>query len=179
MEDARVQGRWSDRIRQLTHGELAHKVFWISIAFKTLNAVSEIVGGIALLIISQQSIVDLVYRVFQHELNQDPADWLANFVLRQALNLSPGMKAFAVVYLLAHGLIKLGLIGAIWRSKLWAYPLAGIVFSLFAVYQMYRFAYTHSIVMLLLTVLDVIIIALLFPEHDRVKEEINRRNRRA
>jgi uncharacterized membrane protein len=172
------RGRWSARVRQLTHGELAHKVFWIGIAFKTLNAVLEVAGGIVLLSISRQSIVNLVYTVFRHELAQDPADWLANFILREALNLSPGMKVFAVIYLLTHGLIKLALIGAIWRSKLWAYPLAGAVFSLFVVYQVYRFAYTYSIVMLLLTVLDLIIIALLFPEYGRVKEEIDLRNGR-
>jgi uncharacterized membrane protein len=171
-------GGWSERVRQLTHGELAHKVFWIGIAFKTLNAVLEVAGGIALLSISRQSIVDLVYTIFRHELAQDPADWLANFVLREALNLSPGMKLFAIIYLLTHGLIKLTLIGAIWQSKLWAYPLAAVVFSLFVVYQVYRFAYTYSIVMLLLTVVDLIIIALLFPEYSRVSEEIARRGGR-
>lgn len=172
------RGRWSERVRQLTHGELAHRVFWIGIAFKTLNAILEVAGGIALLSISRQSIVNLVYRIFRHELAEDPTDWLGNLVLGEALDLSPGMKVFAIIYLLTHGLIKLALIGAIWRSKLWAYPLAGVVFSLFAAYQMYRFAHTYSIVMLLLTVLDLVIIALLFPEYGRVKEEIEHRNGR-
>ncbi len=174
-----MRRRRFERIRQLTHGETAHKVFWIGIALKTLNAVLEVAGGIVLLTLSRQSIVNSVYIVFRHELIQDPNDIPANFLLHEAENLSAGMKLFAIVYLLTHGLIKLGLIGAIWRSKLWAYPAAGAVFSLFVAYQMYRFAYTHSIIMLLLTILDLIIIALLFPEYGRVKEGIAHRGGRA
>ncbi len=168
--------RWSDRIRRLTHSKLAHDAFWISIAFKALNGILEVAGGIALLSISSQSIVNLVYTIFREELTEDPTDWLAHFILREALDLSPGMKLFAVIYLLTHGLIKLVLVGAIWRNRLWAYPLAGVVFSVFVVYQVYRYAYTYSIVMLLLTVVDLIVIALLFPEYGRVKEEISRRS---
>ncbi len=171
-----MQRRWSDRIRRLTHSKLAHDAFWIGIVFKALNGILEVVSGIVLLSISSQSIVNLVYTIFHEELTEDPTDWLAHFVLREALNLSPGMKLFAVIYLLTHGLIKLVLAGAIWRSKLWAYPLAGAVFSLFVIYQVYRFAYTYSIVMLLLTVVDLIIIALLFPEYSRVKEDIAHRS---
>lgn len=169
--------RWSDRIRRLTHSKLAHDAFWIGIVFKALNGILEVASGIALLSISSQSIVNLVYTIFHEELTEDPTDWLAHFILREALNLSPGMKLFAIIYLLIHGLIKLVLVGAIWRSRLWAYPLAGVVFSMFVVYQVYRFAYTYSIVMLLLTVVDLVIIALLFPEYGRVKQEIAHRNR--
>ena len=169
------QGRGSGRIRRLTHSKLAHDAFWVGIIFKAVNGVLEVVGGVALLSISQQSIVNLMYTIFHEELVEDPTDWLAHFILREALNLSPGMKLFAIIYLLTHGLIKLVLVGAIWRSKLWAYPLAGAVFSLFVVYQMYRFAYTYSIIMLLLTVVDLVIIALLFPEYGRVKEDVARR----
>jgi uncharacterized membrane protein len=172
-------GRWSERIGKLTHSRLAHDVFWIGILFKAIDGVLETAGGVVLLIVSQQSIVNLVYRIFHEELTEDPTDWLANFVLREVLDLSPGMKLFAVIYLLTHGLIKLVLAGAIWRSRLWAYPLAGVVFSLFVIYQAYRFAYTYSIIMLLLTVVDLVIIALLFPEYNRVKAEIDLRNRHA
>jgi uncharacterized membrane protein len=172
------QGQWADKIRGLTRSKLAHRLFWIGIVFKAVNGVLEAVGGIVLLSISRQSIVNLVYTVFHEELVEDPTDWLAHFILREALNLSPAMKLFAVIYLLTHGLIKLVLVGAIWRRRLWAYPLAGAVFSLFVVYQVYRFTYTYSIVMLLLTVVDLVIIALLWPEYQRVSEEIASRSRR-
>lgn len=171
--------RWADRIGRLIHSRLAHDAFWVGIVFKAVDSLLEVAGGIILLSISRQSIVNIVYRIFRHELIQDPTDLLANFLLRQAEDLSAGMKLFAVIYLLTHGVIKLGLVGAIWRSRLWAYPLAAVVFSLFVLYQVYRFACTRSIVMLLLTILDLIIIALLFPEYQRVKEGIARRNGRA
>jgi uncharacterized membrane protein len=112
-------------------------------------------------------IIHLVHRVFREELIEDPTDWFAAFVLREAWSLTPGMKLFAVVYLISHGLIKLILAGTLWRRRLWAYPLAGVLISLFIVYQMHRFMHARSLVMLLLTVLDFIIIALLWPEYQR------------
>jgi uncharacterized membrane protein len=167
-----MPGRWANRIRRLTHSRLAHVAFWIGILFKAIDGVLETAGGIVLLIINKQSLVTLAYRILGEELTEDPTDWLANFVLREVLNLSPGMKLFAVVYLLTHGLVKLVLAGSIWRSRLWAYPLAGVIFSLFVVYQVYRFVYTYSIFMLMLTVVDLVIIVLLWPEYQRVSEEV-------
>jgi uncharacterized membrane protein len=86
--------------------------------------------------------------------------------------LSADSKTFAVAYLLVHGIVKLAIVVAIWFSQLWAYWLAGIVFSLFVIYQMARFAVTHSMLMLVLTAVDLIIIALLPPEYRRLSAEI-------
>jgi uncharacterized membrane protein len=85
---------------------------------------------------------------------------------------------FAIAYLLVHGIIKLVIVAAIWFSQLWAYWLAGIVFSLFVIYQMVHFAVTHSMMMIFLTIVDLIIIALLPPEHRRVSLEIKARDQK-
>ena len=52
------------------------------------------------------------------------------------LHLSTDTRTFAIAYLLVHGIVKLVIVAAIWFSQLWAYWLAGIVFSLFVIYQM-------------------------------------------
>ena len=170
------RGRWSAKLRQLLYSELAHKVFWIGIIFKAVDGILEAVGALVLIAVSRRSIIDFVYNFFQHELSQDPTDWLARHLLGLVYHFSASEKVFAIAYLLTHGLIKLVLVVSIWYSKLWAYPLAGIAFSAFVVYQMVRFAYTHSILMLVLTAIDLVIIALLWPEHKRLKAEIEQQN---
>ena len=170
--------RWLARLRRLMSGELGHKVFWLGIFFKAVDGILETAGGIALLTVSNESIAGLVHTVFGHELGQDPNDLLANYLIGMSQHLSVGTRIFAVLYLLTHGLVKLVIVAAIWWNKLWAYPLAGVVFTLFVVYQMVRFAYTHSVMMLLLTAVDIVIIALLKPEYTRLSTELRLREQR-
>ena len=68
-------------------------------------------------------------------------------------------------YLLSHGVIKAVLIVGLLREKLWYYPVAIIVFVSFILYQLYRFNHTHSIWLLLITLLDIVVIWLTWHEY--------------
>jgi uncharacterized membrane protein len=67
---------------------------------------------------------------------------------------------FAAYYLLGHGVVKLWLIVGLLKMRLWYYPVAIVVFGLFAVYQLYRFSFTHSLSLVLITVLDLAVTVL-------------------
>jgi uncharacterized membrane protein len=178
MRRLRLPLRWSAEIDKLMQSKWAHRVFWIGILFKALNGLLETASGVVLLVISNDTIARVTYAVVRPELAEDPNDWIANHLLSSVLHLSSDAKLFAIVYLLVHGIIKLVIVAAIWFGQLWAYWLAGIVFSLFVIYQMSRFAVTHSLAMAFLTVVDLVIIALLPPEHRRVSLEIRRRQKK-
>ena len=105
----------------------------------------------------------------QHELSEDPRDLVASYLVRAAGHLSMSGERFASAYLLAHGVLKIALVWALLRSKLWAYPVAIVVFAAFGVYQMYRYALSRSATMLALTVLDVFVIVLTWLEYRRVR----------
>ena len=130
-----------------------------------------------MLTVSGDTMRSLAYVLVRPELAEDPNDWLANHLLVWVFHLSTDSKVFAIAYLLAHGIIKLVIVAAIWLSQLWAYWLAGIVFSLFVIYQVAYFFVTHSLMMLFLTVVDLVIITLLPPEHRRLKLEMQRRGK--
>jgi uncharacterized membrane protein len=176
MRRPRLPPRWSAWIDRLTQSNLAHRLFWIGILFKAINGLLETASGVILLTIGNETIARVTYAVVRPELAEDPNDWIANQLLSSALHLSSDAKLFAIVYLLVHGIVKLVIVAAIWFSQLWAYWLAGIVFSLFVIYQMARFAVTHSILMLFLTAVDLVIIALLPPEHRRVSLDLRKRD---
>ncbi|MFY9584809.1 MAG: DUF2127 domain-containing protein [Candidatus Acidiferrales bacterium] len=78
-----------------------------------------------------------------------------------------GGKHFASVYLLSHGVVKLVLVVALFWNKLWAYPLMIIMLAAFIFYQLYRFALTHSLVMILLTLFDLVVIVLTWLEYGK------------
>ena len=159
-------------MRKITRDTALHIVFWTGIIFKGIDGVLETIAGIALLVVSTRFISNLVHVIFRHELFQDPNDLLANYVVSLADRLSVSTKTFAAVYLLVHGVIKMGLVGAIWRKRLWAYPLTGVVFSLFVLYQAARYVFTHSLMLVLLTAVDIIVIALLPHEYRRLSQRI-------
>ena len=142
-----------------------HLVFDISLWIKGVFALSEIIAGVAAYFVSQQFLLGIVQWVTADEFAEDPHDLISNFLLHSVQNLSIGAQDFAAIYLLAHGIIKLWLIVGLLRKKLWYYPVAIVVFGLFIVYQLYRYTFTHSVLLLLITVLDLIVIGLTWHEY--------------
>lgn len=137
------------------------------IFFKGIDGIIETLGGIVLASVSSQMITNLIYGLFGREL-LEPDDFLTHYIVKMSTHLSVSTQTFAAVFLLGHGLVKFGLATAIWFNRLWAYPLAGVILSLLILYQSIRFASTHSVLLLLLTVVDIIIVAMLRPEYKRL-----------
>jgi uncharacterized membrane protein len=84
---------------------------------------------------------------------------------RFAGQLAATDPVFASMYLLSHGLVKVVLAVALWMNRLWAYPVAILVFSAFAIYQIYRLQHVYSTGLLLLTISDIAIIWLTILEY--------------
>lgn len=150
--------------RKLLSERNIHLAFDISLWLKGIFAFGEIVSGIATFFVSKDILVFAVLLLSQAEFAEDPHDFIASYLLHAAQNLFIGAQTFAAVYLLAHGVIKLWLIVGLLRKKLWYYPTAIMVFALFIVYQMYRFTFAHSILLLFITVIDAIVIVLTWHE---------------
>jgi uncharacterized membrane protein len=152
-------------IKKLFEEKNIHLAFDISLLFKGVLAVFEVIGGILAYFVSQQFLLQIVSAITQEELTEDPRDFIANYLVHSVQYLSISAEHFAAFYLLAHGIIKLWLIVGLLRKKLWYYPTAIIVFSLFIIYQLYRFNFTHSIWLLLITIVDIIVIWLTWHEY--------------
>src|SRR5262249_53602788 len=124
----------------------------------------ECIGGVVLYLVSTDTIETLVNRITQEELLEDPNDFVASHLLSAAQQFSVATKTFYAFYLVSHGLIKIFLVVALLRSQLWSYPASLVALAGFIVYQLYRFSYTHSVGLILLTVFDLIVIALIWHE---------------
>jgi uncharacterized membrane protein len=153
------------RLKSLLSEQRLHFAFEVSLWLKGLFALSETIAGVAVYFISQEFLLSIVLWVTKDEFSEDPHDAVANFLLRSVQNFSVSTQKFAALYLLAHGVIKLWLIIGLLRRKLWYYPVAIIIFTVFIAYQLYRYTFTHSVWLLLITVLDLIVIALTWHEY--------------
>jgi uncharacterized membrane protein len=142
-----------------------HQVFVVSVLLKGAHALIEIVSGAVLALVSTGSIANLAEMVTREELIDDPNDFIANHILAWAQGFSMETKNFYAFYLLSHGIVKLGLVVGLMQRKLWAYPASLVIFSLFIVYQLYRYSYTHGFGLILITVLDIVVIVLIWHEY--------------
>ena len=136
------------------------QAFDISVILKGIDGLLEILGGLILLIVPLRDIRALLIWITGKELSEDPKDFFATHIVRLAHMLSMSAYNFTIAYLLIHGFVKVFLVFMLLRRQLWAYPTAIAVFTAFGVYQIYQFTFSHSILLLALTVLDVIVIAL-------------------
>lgn len=149
-------------------------LFRVSLLFKALFSVLEIAGGILGYVISQHTIVDFVTAVTQEELTKHPDDRFAQYLIQAAGNLSLSSQHFAALYLLSHGVVKTILIVGLLRERLVYFPVSILAFALFVAYQLFRYQTTHSIWLLILTAVDVAIIALTVQEYRYVRRRLQR-----
>jgi uncharacterized membrane protein len=152
-----------------TQGAVRELLFRLSISLKGAHAVLEILGGLALLFTKPDAILRIVALLTQDELVEDPNDLVANYALHLAQALTLRSEHFATWYLLSHGVVKLLLVSALLRAKLWAYPVSMIVFGVFIGYQVYRYTFTHFPLLVALSVFDGLVIWLIWLEYQALR----------
>ncbi len=148
-------------------GDLLDRAFLVGIVLKGLDGVLEVAGGLLLLLISPATIVAVVKALTQHELSEDPHDFLATHLLHATGSLTGDALRFGAAYLLIHGVVKIALVAALLRNQLWAYPWMIAFLVVFIVYQLYRLTYAPSPGLVGLTVFDAIVTALTVREYQR------------
>jgi uncharacterized membrane protein len=150
-------------------GAAVHVLFLIGVIGKGVDGLLETLGGLMLLIVTPGQLQSLAQALTLHELSRDPNDLIATYILNGAEGLSADTERFAAMYLLWHGAVKIVLVAALLRKREWGY-LAGIAaFSLFLVYQVYRYLHTRSPELLALSVIDVFVIVLTWVEYNRLR----------
>ncbi len=148
-------------------GDLLDRAFLIGIVLKGLDGVLEVAGGLLLLLISPATIVAVVQALTQHELSEDPHDFLATHLLHATGSLTGAALKFGAAYLLIHGVVKIVLVAALLRNQIWAYPWMIAFLVVFILYQLYRLTFAPSLGLVALTVFDAIVTWLTVREYQR------------
>lgn len=154
-------------MRPFRRGDLLDQAFLVGILLKGLDGVLEVVGGLLLLVVTPATIDRVTRALTQHELSEDPHDFLATHLLHAAGGLTGSTVRFGAVYLLSHGAVKVVLVAALLRNKLWAYPWMIVFLLAFIAYQLYRLTFAPSLGLVGLTVFDAVVTWLTWREYQR------------
>ena len=144
------------------------RLYRIGIWIKGIDGVLEVAGGLFLLFVSQPKLGQLVTFLTQRELSEDPRDWIAIHLRDAVSQLSPDTQLFAGIYLLGHGVVKGFLMLGLLRNLRWSYRPAMAFLLLFIGYQVYRMSLHFSLALLLVSVLDAVIVLLVWREYRHV-----------
>lgn len=148
-----------------TKAHLRDLLFRAGVLLKGLDGVLEIGGAIALWAMSPGRILRLIYLLTQDEITKDPHDFIANHLRHAAAHFSVSTQHFMTLYLLGHGIVKILLVVALLKRLAWAFPTAIVIFGGFVLYQLYRFTLTHSLGLILLTLIDLLVIWFVWLEY--------------
>jgi len=148
-------------------GDLLDRAFFVVITLKGLDGVLEVVGGLLLLAVSPATIDRLARALTQHELSEDPHDFIATHLLHYTGALTGASVRFGAVYLLLHGAVKIILVAALLRNQLWAYPWTIAFLLAFIAYQLYRLTFAPSLGLVGLTVFDAVVAWLTWREYQK------------
>jgi len=140
-----------------------HRWFDVGVLFKGAEGLLEMIAG-GWLAFDPDVLHLVIFRLTAKELLHDPDDRIANTLRGFAEELGSGRHTFAVVYLIAHGVVKVVLAVGLLRNQRWAYPFGIALLVAFAVYQVYRYTHTHAILLPLLSALDLAIAWLVWRE---------------
>ncbi|MEI7719668.1 MAG: DUF2127 domain-containing protein [bacterium] len=150
-----------------------HELFEAGVAFKALNSVWEVLGGVFLLTRLHFWFTHLVVHISNSEFLGEHGDFLSRLLTTQVSHLAAdSTRLFVGLYLLFHGLMNAFLAFNLYRNRLWSYPVSIAFTSLFLVYQTYRLFHTHSPLLLFITVLDVFFIILTWHEWQFQKQKV-------
>lgn len=148
---------------------LLDKIFEGGIIIKGITGGLEFIGGLLLLFVSPATMHSFIAFVTQRELLEDPQDKIANLLLHSTQQISGG-KVFAITYLWLHAIIKLIAVIGILKNQLWAYPFSLITLGALMFYQLYTILFVRpSVGMILLTIFDMFILALIWREYGKAR----------
>jgi uncharacterized membrane protein len=141
------------------------QLFKAALLVKGVDGAAELIGAVALLLVSGTTVQRLGADVLSHDLLGPPDGTVSRHFVAGTVEFASGNRTFAVVYLGLHGVVKLALVTALLRRWLPAYPIAVVVLGAFVVYEVYRAARTGSLLLPFLAVLDIAIIVMIVREY--------------
>lgn len=142
-----------------------HILFEAGAVIKAIASLTEITLGILFLTLSSATVNSIIFFITGDELTEVPRDPIWNFLFYGFNGLSTGAQHFWAFIFIAHGLVVMLLVIGLVKEKLSIYPFAAVLFGCLLAYQIFHIAYTHSLLLSLLSIFDALFIWLIIQEY--------------
>lgn len=143
-------------------------IFRLGMWWRIFYGVLKFILGLVLLNFVHSTFADIFYKFMNHELIEDPNDVLINAIGLLLNKSTANVSYFIAIYLIFWGFVDSFLSINLLRLRLWSYPVSLALIGLFILYGMYRLTYTHSIVLLIVIIIDLLILWLIIQEYRRL-----------
>ncbi len=147
--------------------ELGHDVFLLTLMAKGLLGAAQLAAAVAIAFGVSGRLPAVAHWLVKAELAEDPTDFFASRIIALSERLPGADTTFYALYFAAHGLLHLGVVAALLRAKVWAYPVAIAVLGGFIAYQLVEWLAGGGAMLLILSAVDVLVIVLTMREWTR------------
>jgi uncharacterized membrane protein len=150
---------------------LFDKVFEYGILVKGVDGLIEAATAITLIFVTPRRLQVLIELATHRRLAHDPDDFISNFLIHASHQFTNSARLFFIIYLAIHATIKIIAVIGLLRNKMWAYPFSLIALGALTLYQVYDIIFgSGSWLIIALTVVDLIILGLIWREYQKVKK---------
>lgn len=114
--------------------------FLAAVALKGIDGLAETLAGILVAFLGTQGVYDLVIQLTAPEFDLHRQNRAVHLLRHGASSFAHASSRFVVIWLIAHGIVKLALAIELLRGKTWVFPVAITILSGFVGYMTYRLA---------------------------------------
>ncbi|WP_238366625.1 DUF2127 domain-containing protein [Mesobacterium pallidum] len=139
--------------------------FTLSLLGKGALGLTQLIGALGLWLAPASGLPRLIDWLTANELAQDPGDMVATHLRDWAAALSLQAEHFYIIYLLGHGALNFGVVLALLLRLPGAFTGSLVVLIGFVAYQAVTYVQTHDPALVVMTAIDVVVIALVLMEH--------------
>lgn len=141
-----------------------HLAYLVAIAIKGIDGLIEFVAGVLIAVFGSHGLYRFAVWATAPELVRHPGNHAIHAIRHGAYHLAHGPHRFAIIYLLAHGLLKIGLVINLFIEHMWIFPVSVVVLLGFIGFMGVRLAEHWSPWLLAFAIFDAFTVALVVNE---------------
>lgn len=155
------------RERVRSGGRAVDAAFVLGVVVKAVSGVLELAAGLPLLVLGPAPLVAAADRVVAWLLAVDPDNAAAPLLAHSVDTLGSGTSVLVAVYLLFHGVVKLGIVLALLRGSRSGHLASIVALGVFLVVQVAELVVAPGAGVAALTVVDALLLSLTWREWRR------------
>jgi uncharacterized membrane protein len=145
------------------------RAFRVSLFIKAIDGTLQLIGGTLLLIIPHATLVSWLDKLSTQVMPDNNETLIAQLLHTASQHYSVRAEIFLSLYMLSHGVIKLGLVYGLLREKLWVFPLAFVAFAGLILIELDRILIHHYWGVIILLSFDTFVLTMVILEYRRLK----------
>ncbi|MBV8798865.1 MAG: DUF2127 domain-containing protein [Alphaproteobacteria bacterium] len=106
---------------------LMHRAYQVAIAIKGLDGAIEFLAGLFIALVGSRQVYHFAIWATAPEIARHPESHAAHAIRHGAYNFAHHSHRFAIIYLLTHGLLKIGLVVNLFLENMWIFPASVVV----------------------------------------------------